>query len=147
MWIKYFTTPSSSPAGDDVNFSTRLLQQIGKNVVYQSRDDISRTVTVQNEVQSEGMPKLCDSAGRPIETNGDPLLKPRAGTVIIPFSITFGSRSFEDSAECIKENLEAQDLLIVSVAYYTIPLEIVVQEQLGSRESVSTRGTSLTTSL
>lgn len=147
MWTKYFKTPSSSPAGDDVDFSTRLLQQVGKNVVFQSRDDISRTVTVQNEVQSEGMPKLCDSAGRPIETNRDPLLKPRAGTAIIPFSITVGSRSFDDCAEYIKESLEAQDLLIVSVSYYTIPLEIAVHEQLGSCESVSTRGTSLTTSL
>lgn len=65
-WTKYCVIPSSSPTGDDVDFSTRLLQHVGKNVVFQSRDDGTRTVTVQNEAQAEAMSTLCDSNGRPM---------------------------------------------------------------------------------
>ncbi|MPC33883.1 hypothetical protein E2C01_027250 [Portunus trituberculatus] len=64
-----------------MNFSTTLLQQVGKKI-FQCRDDGSCTVTVQNEAQAEAMSKL----------------------------IRIGSRPFEDCAESIKETLEAQDL-------------------------------------
>lgn len=79
-----------------------------------------RTVTVQNEAQAQAMQQLCDSAGRPIETNRDPHLNSRTDTILIPHNIRLGP-SFEDCAPNIKENLKAQDLPILSVQCYTIP--------------------------
>ena len=121
-WTKHFNIPPSAPVRDDVNFSTQLLQQVGKNVVFHSRQDGSRTVTVQSHAQAVAMSTLCTADGRPIESRRDTVLNSRTGTVLIPFSIKLlESQPFEESSESIKENLEAQDLPIVSVACYTIP--------------------------
>ena len=121
-WTKYFTVTSDTPiTNNDLDLHLCLLKQVGKDIVFTSRNDGSKIITVQTEKQALAMKSLVDPSGAPVPAARDLNLNSCICTVLVPLTISLGNRPWDSCSPDIKSILEYQDLKILQVDCYVIP--------------------------